>query len=142
MAGGKFAQFEAIQWLVQLRVEIVNPKLVEVAQHDVGRAVRHEIEPVVERLLVVPGKFFAARLHLNQHPARPDEIGELGALAGKPDAIFKGGIFGQRVGIVVERFEQMKKERLRLAFFVALELGGKRGEVVEALFLRGHAREV
>jgi len=43
---------------------------------------------------------------------------------------------------VVERFEQMKKERLRLAFFVALELGGKRGEVVEALFLRGHARAV
>ena len=125
MACGKFADFESFQRLLQLRVEIVNPKLVEIAQHDVGRAVRDEVEPVIEGLLVVPGKFFAARLHFDQHAARPDEIGEFGAVAGKADAIFKGAAFGQRVGVVVEGFEQMEKERLRLAFFVAFEFGGE-----------------
>ena len=83
----------------------------------------HEIEPVIEGLLVMAGKFFAARFHFHEHAARPDEIGKLGAVAGKTDAIFKSGTFGKRVGIVAEGFEQMKEKRLRLAFFVAFEIG-------------------
>jgi hypothetical protein len=39
MAGGEFADFEAVHRLLKLGVEIVNPELVEIAQHDVGRAV-------------------------------------------------------------------------------------------------------
>ena len=131
----------AIQRLVQLGVEIVNPKFVEVAQHDVRRAVRDEVEPVIEGLLVVFGEFFAARFHFDQHAARPDEIGEFGVLAGKADAIFERGTFRQGVGVVVEGFEQMEQERLRLAFFVAFEFGGERrrnrGSPVPARSWRG-----
>jgi len=90
MAGGEFAHFDAVERLVQLRVEIVNPKLGEVAKHNVRRAMRNEIEPVIECLLVVLGKFFAARFHFNQYATRPDEIGKLGFLAGKADAILEG----------------------------------------------------
>jgi hypothetical protein len=39
---------------------------------------------------------------------------------------------------VPEGFEQMKKKCLRLTFFVAFELGGEAGEIVESAFLRGH----
>ena len=79
--------------------------------------------------------FIAARFHFDEHAARPDEIGKFGSVAGKADAVFKGGIFRQRVGVVIEGFEQMEKERLRLAFFIAFEFGGERGELVEGLFL-------
>ena len=91
---------------------------------------RHEVKPVIECLLVMLGKFFAARFHFNQHAPRPDEIGELGFIAGKTDAILKARPFRQRVGVVAESFEQMKKKRLSFAFFVTFKIGGKVGEVL------------
>jgi len=36
---------------------------------------------------------------------------------------------------VVEGFEQMKQERLRLALFVTLEFGGEIGEFLKPTFL-------
>ncbi len=46
--------------------------------------------------------------------------------------------FRERVGIVPEGFQQMEEKRLRLAFFVAFEFGGERGEIMESAFLRCH----
>ena len=51
----------------ELRVEVVDPELVEVAEDDVGRALRNDVRPVVERLVVVLFEMLATRLHLNQH---------------------------------------------------------------------------
>jgi hypothetical protein len=79
-----------IHRLLQLGVEIVNPEFVEVAEHDVGRAMRDEVEPVIKRLPVVARKFFTARFHFDEHTTRPDKVRVLGAIAGKPDAILKG----------------------------------------------------
>ena len=73
-----------------------------------------------------------------RHAARPDEIGELGALAREADAVFEGGALRQGVGVVAEGGEQVKEEGLGLALFVALELGGELGEVVQGLFLGSH----
>jgi len=39
---------------------------------------------------------------------------------------------------VAEGFEEVKQEGLSLAFFVALEFGGKLGEGLQGLFERGH----
>ena len=138
MAFGQFAHFEAIDGLIELRVEIVNPEFVKIAKYDVGRAVRDEVDPVIEGLLVVLGEFRTARLHFDQGAARQDEIGEFGALAGEADAVFEGGAFGERIRVVAERFEEMKKEGLGFAFFVALETGDKLGELYEASFERCH----
>ena len=135
MAGGEFADFDFINRLLKLGVEIVNPELVEVAQHDVGRAMGHEVEPVVEGLLVVLRELRAARFHLDEHAARPDEIGELGFLAGKADAVFEGATLREGVGVVAEGFKEMEEERLGFALFIALEFGGKGGELVEGAFL-------
>jgi hypothetical protein len=88
------------------------------------------------------GKLFAARLHFNQHAARPDEVGILGFIAGKPDTILKARAFRQHVRVVVEGFEQVEKKSLGLAFFIAFELGGEVGKILKGFFLRGHGEEL
>ena len=101
VAGREVGDGHPVNRFVELGVEVVDPELVEVAEHDVGRTVGHEVEPVVERLLVVLGKLHAAGLHLDEAAARPDEVGELGALtltfdprpirwARGTDAVFEG----------------------------------------------------
>ena len=131
VAGGQIGDGHAVNRLLELGVEVVNPELVEVAEDDVGRAVGDEVEPVVEGLLVVLGELDAAGLHFDEAAARPDEVGVLGALAGEADAVFEGGAFGQGVGVVAEGGEQVKEEGLGFALFVALELGGELGEVAQ-----------
>jgi hypothetical protein len=79
-----------------------------------------------------------ARFHFDKHATRPNKVGKLGAVAGKTDAILEGRTFRERIGVVPEGFQQMEEKRLCLAFFVAFELGGERGEIVESAFLRGH----
>ena len=135
VAFGQVFDRDFLHRLLQLRVEIVNPQLVKVAQHDVGRTMRHEVEPVVKRLLIVLGKFLAARFHFHEHAPRPDEIRILGFLARKAHAIFKSGTGGQRLSVVTEDIEQLDEEQLCLALFVALELGGEIGEFLKAAFL-------
>ena len=48
MAVGQVSHGDTVHGLVELGVEVVDPELVEVAEHDVGRAVGDEVEPVVE----------------------------------------------------------------------------------------------
>ena len=140
VAGGQVGDGHPVNRLVELGVEVVDPELVEVAEHDVGRAVGDEVEPVIEGLLVVLGELDAAGLHLDEAAARPDEVGEFGALAGEADAVFEGGAFRQGVGVVAEGGEQVEEEGLGFALFVALEFGGELGEVAQSLFERSHCR--
>jgi hypothetical protein len=134
VAGGQIGEGDTVNRLLELGVEVVNPKLVEVAEHDVGRAVGDEVEPVVEGLLVVFGEFDAAGLHFDEAAARPDEVGELSTLAREVDAVFEGGTLRQGVGVVAEGRKQVKEEGLGFALFVALELGSKLGEIPQTFF--------
>ena len=79
LALGQLGGAEAVHGLVEPGVKVVDPELVEVAEHDVGRAVGDEVEPIVEDLLLVFGELDPARLHLDEHAPRPDEVGVLGA---------------------------------------------------------------
>src|SRR5258706_4701090 len=105
MTCSEFAYFDAVKRLLQLSVEIVNPKLVKVAKHNVRRTMRNEIQPVIKCLLVVFGKFFSARLHFNQHAPRPDKICKLYARTRKTDSILKCRTFWKRIGVVVKSLE-------------------------------------
>ena len=66
--------------------------------------------------------------------ARPDEVGEFGALARDAHAVFEGGALRQGVGVVAEGGQQVKEEGLGFALLVALELGGKLGELPQSFF--------
>ena len=140
VAGGKVGDGNSVHRLIELGVEVVDPELVEVAERDVGRAVGDEIKPVVERLLVVLGELYAAGFHLDEAAAGPDEVGEFSALAREADAVFEGGAFGQRIGVVPEGGEQMQEKDLGFALFVALELRGELSELLQGFFERGHRR--
>lgn len=65
---------------------------------------------------------------------RPNEVGKLGFVTGEADAIVERGAFRQRVGVMAEGFEEVEQKRLRLAFLVALELGGKLSELMKGAF--------
>ena len=65
-----------IHRLFHLLVEVVDPEFVEVAQEGIPRPVGNQIDPVVEKLVIVAAQILAAAFHF-QHEARfPDEIGE------------------------------------------------------------------
>src|ERR1017187_10477931 len=66
-------------WGGEVGVEIVNAELVEVAQHDVARAVGNEAHPVIESLPVVLLQIRAALFHFHQHDGFPNKVGESGA---------------------------------------------------------------
>src|ERR1035438_4807476 len=95
MAFGQVRDGDAVNRLMELDVEVVNPELVEVAEDDVGRAVGDEVEPVIEGLLVVFGELDAAGLHFDETAARPDEVGKPGAFAREADAVFEDGALRQ-----------------------------------------------
>ena len=101
---------------------------------------RHQLNlpsPVIESLLVSLGELDPARFHLDQAAARQDEIGIFGALVltadGDADAVFEGGTLRQGIGVVAEGREEIEEKSLRLALFVALDLGGELGEVSQGL---------
>ena len=96
---------------------------------------RNEVEPVLKGLLVVLRELGPARFHFDEDAARPDQVGILGAVAGKTDAILEGAAFGEGVGVVAEGFEQMQKEGLRVAFLVAFEFGSEFGALVKSALL-------
>jgi hypothetical protein len=54
--------------------------------------------------------------------------------AGEADPVFEGRAFRQGVRLVAERGQQVKEEGLGFALLVALELGGKLGELPQTFF--------
>ena len=79
-AGGEIRERDFLDGIEELDVEIVDPELVEVAQDGEGRAVRDDVRPVIEELVVVTMQLFATRFHLDEDALRPHEIGEVLAL--------------------------------------------------------------
>jgi len=52
-------------------------------------------------------------------------IGKAGFSGRETGALFKRGAFQQYVGVVLEDFKRMERERLRLVFSVAFKIGCK-----------------
>ena len=78
---------DAIDRIEELRVKIVDPELVEVAEDHEWRTLWNNVRPVIERLIVVSLEFLAARFHFDKHAIRPEKIGELlSALSAKSPA--------------------------------------------------------
>src|SRR5581483_3725957 len=67
-----FRELDAIDRIKELRIEIVNPELVEIAEDDERRPFRNNVRPVIESLVVMLLKIFAARLHFDEHAVRPE----------------------------------------------------------------------
>jgi hypothetical protein len=84
------------------------------------------------------GELDATGLHFDEAAARPDKVGEFGAVARETDAVFEGGFLWEGAGVVAEGGQQVKEKGLGFAFFVALEFGGKLGEIPQTFFERGH----
>jgi hypothetical protein len=85
-----FGDEHPVNRLIELGVEVMDAEFVEVAEHDVGRAAGDEVKLAIERLLEVLGELCAAGLHFDEAAARPDEVGEPGALTPKGElAVFE-----------------------------------------------------
>jgi len=119
----EFADLDSVHRLVEMSVEIVNPELVEVTKGDEWRSVGNQVEPVVESFLVPRGELHAARLHLDETAAGPEEVGVFGSLAWEPDVILEAGTLGECMTLMAECFQQPDEEQLRLGLLVAFETG-------------------
>ena len=113
-----------------LLVEVVDPDLVEVAEQDVARAVRDEVDPVVEGLPVVSLEALAARLHLDEQARLPDEIDESLSPTGSLDRLLelRPRLLHARV---TEGAEEVFEEELGFLPFVPLQFGRVGYELVE-----------
>jgi hypothetical protein len=150
-AARQVLQRQTVDGLLDLVVEVVDPELVEVAEHDVAGPVGDGAEPVLQGLLVVASQRLAGLLHLDQHPRLPDTIGERRPPA--PCAATHAG-FQYRAGLpqpgVTERLEQVLQEDLSLALLVAGqvlpavadEVAHGAGEVRSGSVRRANARHI
>ena len=160
----EFAQGHAIHGIEELLVEVVDPEFVEVAEDDVGRAVRDDVRPVVEGLVVVALQLRAAGFHLDEHALGSQQIGEfLAALAkegrfqtARPGDEFElcgAGLFRDAElegrarlhhSLVAESAEETLQKSLRLALFITMKGACEGGEFFEggAQFCRGHGRRM
>ena len=122
-AGGQVCEGDFFDGVEALLVEIVDPEFVEVAEDDEGRAVRDDVGPVVEDLIVVALEFFATGFHLDKHALGPEVIGEVFALGSAflGEAGFAGGP-GFLDAIVAKRAEEVIEEICGLALLVAGEV--------------------
>ena len=78
--GRQVLNLDLIHGNVHLGVEVENPELIKVAEHDVSRAAGNQPGPVVESLAVMAGQVLPAFLHLDENDRLPDQIGEPGPL--------------------------------------------------------------
>jgi hypothetical protein len=87
-------------------------------------AVRDDVRPVIEELVVMPLQLLAARFHLDEDSLRPHEIGEVLALG---PALFREARLARGTGlmdaIVAEGAEEMVEEIGGLALLIALQVG-------------------
>ena len=117
---GQIVHGNLIHRVFKLKIEVVHSELVEVAEHDASRPLRHQIEPVVEGLAIVALELLIAFLHLQQKPWSPQQVGEPSALALLPYPILQGRT-GFLVPLVPESLEEAIAEHLRLPFLVTFE---------------------
>ena len=111
-------QADAINGLLKLAVEVVDPELIEVAEdHELG-SVRHHVDPVLERLAVVALEVSPGLLHLDQDPWLPLQVGvRRAAVVVLFDALLQSRARLAHA-LVAERPEEVLQEERRLALLV------------------------
>src|SRR5208337_3842563 len=120
--GRQVLNLDLIHGNVHLGVEVENPELIKVAEHDVSRAAGNQPGPVIESLPIVPGQVFPAFLHLNENDRLPDQISERGPL---PVALLDP-LFQRRAGLfqpgMPESLEEPVQEDLGLPLLIPLDV--------------------
>ena len=103
--------------------KVEDPEFVEIAQDNVARTAGNEARPVFKGLAVMLGEINATLFHFDEDDGFPDQIGKGGAAAVFFDAVLAGGSRFFEAGMT-EGAKQVIEENLRLAFFVAGNVGG------------------
>jgi hypothetical protein len=119
----KLGQGHRIDGGVDLSIEVVHPKLIEVAQHDVAGPIGHRPLPVVKGLGIVLRQIRAALFHFDQHAGLPHQVGEasFALFAALVDALFVGGPGFDRPPMAKGPKEAVEKG-LGLAFFIPRQM--------------------
>ena len=133
-----------------MRVEVVDPELVEVTKDNEWRALRNDVGPVIENLVVMLLEILAARFHLYEDTVRPEKVGEFFA-AFRPQSraialdqlqLGRARLLGDaklegRASLdssrMTESTKEMVEEGLGFALFVAAERLGEPNELSKAL---------
>ncbi|MBC7854310.1 MAG: hypothetical protein IAF94_12830 [Pirellulaceae bacterium] len=130
VAGAEFLDFDCIDRRVNLRLEVVYPEFVEVAQNHVSWPAGDKASPVIESLTKVPRQVFPASLHFDENHRLPDVIGESGA-----PAIFlrlANAEFGSAANVetagLAEALKETVKKDLRLPLFVTGDVFRRPGD--------------
>lgn len=109
-----------IHRLFHLLVEVVDPKVVEIAQDRVPRPVGNQVDPVVEKLVIVAAQVLSTALHFHYEPGFPNEIGEPYGPAVPGDSEFESRS-RLSVAVVAEGLEEAVTEDLSLSLLVSCE---------------------
>ena len=117
-ACGRVLQRTRPMRFVQLPVQVIDPELIEVAQDDVLRPIGNQIDPVLERLLIVPTQSLAGLL-LRSNPRTPHQVGERNVAAGTTPHPYLELAARLDDADVPECPEQPFEKHLGLAFLVA-----------------------
>jgi hypothetical protein len=72
MARRKLFQSNNIDRFIELLVEVVNPELPKISEHDVAWPILHRGQPVIESLLIRKVTLFTPFLHLDQQARLPN----------------------------------------------------------------------
>lgn len=137
VAVGEFFEPYSVYGLVKLEVEVIDPELVEVAEHDAAWSAGNGVDPVVEGLTIVCLELLAAALHPQEQALLPAQISELHPFALRLHAELKGRS-GFLVAVVPEGTEEAIAEDLRLSSLVALQRSGVLKEGGDSALLFEH----
>ena len=129
---------------VEVGVEIVNAKLVEVAEHHVARTVGHEARPVVEGLAVVALEVGAALFHFDEYDRFPDVVGKRRAAA--VFLVFADTELGRAANIerasLAEGLEKPVEEDLCLTLLIARDVFPAPLDKISKFFPIRHGAEI
>ena len=106
---------------VHLGLEVVDPKLIEVAQHRIPGAVRYKAGPVGEGLAVVLVQVRTTLLHLYDDDRLPDQVSEGRTARLLPHPVLTS-CFRFQQSRPSEGLEQPVEKDLRFALFVTLDV--------------------
>jgi hypothetical protein len=131
---GRSSRLTRFDGLFELPVEVVDPELVEVAQHDELGPVRDEVYPVLERLTVILREVAPGLLHLDEDAGLPLQIGVCSAAVVAPLDTLLQRRAGLPHTLMPESAEQVLQGDGRLALLVADQMvPAVANEAVESL---------
>jgi hypothetical protein len=126
-------ELDPVDGLFELAIEVVDPELVEVAKHDIGRPIGNEVDPVLEGLPIILREVPPSFLHLNQDARLSLQVG----IGGASVVPLLDALLQCRAGLantsVAKRLKEIFQEDGGFALSRTLQMGlAVANEVVEA----------